>query len=74
MLQRRKLNEIDASSFEADITGTLDKQVVLRIGSKKRIVFCGATDILEKIEASCPIHAHVKLLGEDLVSFEETNE
>lgn len=58
-------------TFDVDITGTLENQVVMRVGEKRRIVYCSNKDVFSDIEQKSPTKAKVVLSGEDLVSFEE---
>ena len=59
--------------LEANITGTVGKQVVMRIGEKRRLVYCNDAEVFSKILEKSPTKAKVVIAGDDLLSFKDTN-
>lgn len=65
---------IDTSSEESDeldawITGTMEKQVILRIGAKQRVMYCTDNTVRENIESVSPTKAKLAVRGGDIISF-----
>ena len=53
----------------AKVTGLVDQNVILRIGSKRRILFC-SKELIETIENIIPVNGMARYTDETLVSFE----
>ena len=65
--------EGETNELEANITGTVGKQVVMRIGEKRRLVYCNDAEVFSKILEKSPTKAKVVIAGDDLLSFKDTN-
>ena len=59
----------DRNELTAMITGTVDKQVIIRDGAKQRLLFCTDQNVLEKIESVSPRKAKLAVNGEDIIDF-----
>ena len=66
--KERQMVNSPLTSSPAKITGLMEKQAILRIGTKRRLLFC-SDELLSKLEETIPAEGVAEYTDDSLIAF-----